>query len=121
MRVSGSCYCGANRFTVDFAPEDAVECNCTYCSRMGALWAYYTPEQFKAEPTGSDRIYAPNGYNQHHFCAICGCQTFGTAPDWQLDGKTDFSKVKVGVNIRLLEGFDIGAVRVTKMDGRNLW
>jgi len=121
MSISGSCYCGATRFTLDFAPVEAVACNCTYCSRTGALWAYYTPDQFHAEPSESDKVFAPNGYNRHHFCAQCGGQIYGTSPDWQLDGSTDFNKIKIGINVRMLENFDIDKLPVRQIDGRNLW
>jgi hypothetical protein len=121
MSISGSCHCGATRFTVSKAPTEALACNCSYCSKSGGLWAYYTPEEFSAETPHRDKVYSKTGYNQHHFCPECGCQTYGISPEWSLDGKHDLDKVKVGINIRLLDDVDLAAIRITKIDGRHLW
>ena len=40
--------------------------------------------------------------------------------DWST-GKPDFDKPKVGVNSRLFDDFDLDAVPVTVIDGRNMW
>jgi len=64
MTISGTCHCGATRFEVATVPTEAVECNCTYCSKAGGLWAYYEPEDFSA--AGPDRVYSKTGYNKHH-------------------------------------------------------
>jgi hypothetical protein len=42
------------------------------------------------------------------------------SPDWST-GKPDFDNPKVGVNSRLFDDFDLDAVPVTIIDGRNLW
>ncbi len=31
----GSCHCGAIRFEVEGTFEEALECNCSHCSRKG--------------------------------------------------------------------------------------
>ncbi len=36
-------------------------------------------------------------------------------------GKPDFDNPKVGVNARLFDDFDLDAVPVTVIDGKNLW
>jgi len=38
-----------------------------------------------------------------------------------VEGKPDFDNPKVGVNSRLFDDFDLDAVPVTDIDGRNLW
>lgn len=42
------------------------------------------------------------------------------SPDWST-GKPDFNKMKIGVNAHLFEDFDLDAVAVTVIDGKNLW
>ena len=42
------------------------------------------------------------------------------SPDWS-SGKPDFDNPKVGVNSRLFDDFDLDAVPVTVIDGKNLW
>jgi len=43
-----------------------------------------------------------------------------SAPDWS-SGKPDFDNPKVAVNARLFDDFDLDAVPVNMIDGRNLW
>jgi hypothetical protein len=40
--------------------------------------------------------------------------------DWST-GKPDFENPRIGVNSRLLDDFDLDAVPVTVIDGKNLW
>ena len=56
----------------------------------------------------------------HHFCGSCGCTTFTESPDWS-SGEPDFDNPKVAVNARVLDDFDLAAVPVTVIDGKNLW
>ena len=120
MTLIATCHCGKTRIALPEAPTHATECNCTYCSKSGGLWAYYDPDSVTVtENEGAD--YAPSGYNHHHFCTTCGCTTYGLSPAWSL-GDTEVPKtMKFAVNARLLDDFDIGALVVEKIDGRNLW
>jgi hypothetical protein len=122
MAVKGSCHCGATQFEVSEAPASVTRCTCSFCSKRGALWAYFTPEQFKLL-TARDRVstYQWRSYLiEHHHCAICGCGTYTETPGW-VEGKPDFSQRKVSVNARLLDEFDLDAVPAEVIDGRNLW
>ena len=57
---------------------------------------------------------------KHHFCACCGCSTYSESPDWST-GKPDFDNPRVSVNSRLLNDFDLDALPITVIDGKNLW
>ncbi len=57
---------------------------------------------------------------KHHFCANCGCSTYSESPDWST-GKPDFENPRIAVNSHLLDEFDLDAVAVTVIDGKNLW
>ena len=46
MTIKGSCHCKATAFEVSAAPENVTHCTCSFCSKRGSLWAYYTPSQF---------------------------------------------------------------------------
>ncbi|HEV7719413.1 MAG TPA: GFA family protein [Arsenicitalea sp.] len=120
MTITGSCHCGATRFQIETAPQSVTACTCAFCSKTGALWAYYTPGEVKFTSNTADGLYAPN-LNRHHFCAICGCTTFGESPTWSLDGTADFSKPKLAINARLLDDVDLARIPVATIDGRNLW
>jgi hypothetical protein len=47
MPLKGSCHCGNTQFEVTEAPSSVTRCTCSLCSKRGALWAYYTPAQFR--------------------------------------------------------------------------
>jgi hypothetical protein len=57
---------------------------------------------------------------QHHHCAICGCGTYTESPSW-VEGQPDFANPRISINARLLDDFDLDAVPVEVIDGRNLW
>lgn len=121
MTIKGRCYCGATQFELAAAPDSVTACTCTYCSRTGALWAYYTPDQVKFTRLDGEAVFAPQ-LNRHHFCAICGIPTFGESPTWDLATKTpDMTRIQLGINARLLDDFDLGTVEHRTIDGRNLW
>jgi hypothetical protein len=122
MTIRGSCHCGGTAFEVSAAPENVTRCTCSFCSKRGSLWAYYTPSQFTlATPETSISTYRWGSKTvKHHFCGICGCGTFTETPDWST-GEPDFDNPKVSVNARLFDDFDLDAVEVVVIDGKNLW
>ena len=111
---SGSCHCGNIRFEVEGDFTEAMECNCSHCSRKGYLLWFVPREKLKLDPA-PERM-ATYRFNKHvidhHFCADCGCAPFGfgTGPDGT---KT------AAVNIRCLEAVDLGAVKRVPVDGRS--
>lgn len=78
---SGSCHCGAVRFSFR-APEitSAMQCDCSICIRKTA---YLTPFKVpKDDMTITAAADALRTYRfgtmaaQHHFCGTCGIHTF---------------------------------------------
>ena len=122
MPVKGSCHCGETKFEVEAGPAALTRCTCTFCSKRGPLWAYYTPAQFRLlTPNGKVATYLWRSKTvKHHFCPVCGCGTYSQSPSW-VEGKPDFSKMRVAVNARLFDDFDLEAQPVQVIDGRNLW
>lgn len=122
MTVQGSCHCGKTRFEIEHAPTDVTFCTCSYCSKRGALWGYYSPQQFRLLSAPEDvATYQWNtGLIKHHFCASCGCSTFCESPDFTT-GAPDFDNPRVSINARLLDNFDLEAVPKQVIDGKNLW
>ncbi|WP_413990943.1 GFA family protein [Labrys okinawensis] len=122
MALKGSCHCGGTRFEVDAAPETVTRCTCSFCSKRGSLWAYYTPEHFRlTSPPEMVSTYRWQSKTvQHHFCATCGCGTFTETPDWS-KGEPDFEHPRIGINARLFDDFELEAVPVVVIDGKNLW
>jgi hypothetical protein len=122
MPIKGSCHCGQTQFEVNEAPTGVTRCTCSLCAKRGALWAYYTPAQFRltSAPENVATYLWGSRTVKHHFCASCGCGTYSESPDWST-GKPDFDNPKVGVNARLFDDLDLDAVPVTVIDGKNLW
>ena len=121
MTTSGSCHCGATRFELDFAPKSVTNCNCTFCSKRGALWAYYTPDQVRFTALEQRATYSRSGFNKHHFCTVCGCTTYSETPTWTLEGGPDLEHPRISINARLLDDIDIDAIEMERIDGRHLW
>lgn len=122
MVITGSCHCGRTQFEVTEAPASLTRCTCTFCSKRGALWAYYKPARFRVTtPRENLATYRREGtVGERHFCPTCGCGTFSEMPDFTT-GAPDFANPIVCVNARVLDDFDLNAVPVAVIDGRNLW
>lgn len=123
MTIQGSCHCGRTRFEIDAEiPDELTRCTCSFCSKRGALYAYFTPKQFRLLASESDGVYRWNSeLVSHHFCANCGVPTFSDSPAFELDGSWDRKTRRIGVNARLFDDFDAASARVSRIDGKNLW
>lgn len=108
---AGSCHCGAIRLTVPTAPEWVASCNCSICRRTGGLIAYY-PDDGSVAVSGDTATYIwGDRMIAFHHCPVCACRSHWTA--------TGASFGRIGVNIRLLDGFAVGEDGPT-FDGRPL-
>jgi hypothetical protein len=79
MIKKGKCHCGAVSFEVEL--EDGLgetkRCNCSLCSRKGAIMAFVPVERLKVVE-GADMLtlYQWNTkIAKHYFCKICGIYT----------------------------------------------
>lgn len=112
--ISGSCHCGEVRFTVEGEPAEAMECNCSHCSRKGFLLWFVPRDHLRVEaPLDSLTSYRFNRHViDHRFCPTCGCSPFslGTTPD---------GKATAAINVRCLETIDLGTVKRIPVDGKS--
>lgn len=122
MPLTATCHCGATRIEVAHAPPRVTECNCSFCAKRGALWAYYTPDQVAISGETLNTGYSSDPQrHMHRHCSICGCSTYGSFLDTWSGSDPDDAKPMVAVNARLLDDFDWTALAVEKVDGRNGW
>ena len=123
MTITLSCHCGGTRIELPHAPTEATQCTCTYCLKSGGLWAYYEVDAPRIVSATHDAIYSPTSpLHEHHFCARCGCTTYGISPDYSLEDTDIPEKKKLAVNVKLLDDYALyRALPVTEIDGRNLW
>ena len=123
MTVIASCHCGGTRIELPEAPAQATQCTCSYCTKSGAQWGYYPPAAPRILSDTHGAVYSPtNPLHEHHFCAKCGCTTYGVSPAYTLESKVTPEEKKFAINVRLLDDYALfrGLV-VTEIDGRNLW
>jgi hypothetical protein len=111
---SGSCHCGKVRFETTTDLSQAISCNCSICSRVGYLLSFVPEEQFKLL-SGEDNLtdYQFGKRTIHHlFCSTCGVHPFGR-------GNSKEGKSMYAVNVRCLEGVELDALNVTRVDGKS--
>jgi hypothetical protein len=114
MIYKGSCHCGKVAFEVEGELQGAMECNCSICSRKAALMWFVPRDRLKLlTPEDALSTYMFNKHViKHRFCATCGIHTHG-------EGVDPKGNVMAAINIRCLEGVDIGSVPVQQFDGRS--
>lgn len=109
--LAGGCHCGRVTFEVQGAPERALVCNCSVCTKKGYLHWIVSRERFHLRG-GRDALRTYRFHTRtarHHFCAYCGVAPFYVArsdPD------------AVDVNLHCVEGVETGALPRERFDGR---
>jgi hypothetical protein len=113
MRYHGSCHCGAVAYEVEGELEMALSCNCSICSKKGALlWAVPRASLRLKGPDGNAGRYTFNRHALvHRFCTNCGIHPYAE------DAGEDEAR-SAYVNIRCLEGVDPNGVEKMEFDGR---
>jgi hypothetical protein len=110
MLFTGSCHCGAVRFTIDTTIDELTSCDCSLCTRKNALMAK-VPESALSVLEGYAMLslYQWNTrVAKHYFCRQCGIYVFHrkrSAPKY------------FGVNVFCLENFDRSGIPVRVTSG----
>jgi hypothetical protein len=110
MDRQGSCHCGSVTFEVPELPSWVNSCNCSICTKLGTLMAYYPDDAVEVEGDTQVYIWGDRMIGLHH-CPTCGCVTH-----WKTLGQ-DFGRM--GINARLLAGFDPAEVEIRYVDNRD--
>ena len=115
MKHAGGCHCGQVKFEVEMTIESGLSCNCSICMKRGSLLAF-TPETNFKLLAGEESLteYRFNKKSiQHKFCKACGILPFAkaTAPD---------GNKMVAINVRCIEGIDLGKLKITEYNGRDI-
>lgn len=115
MRYQGSCHCGKVKFEVEGTVDSAMACNCSICSRKGALM-WFVPRE-KLELQAADEDLATYLFNKHvirhRFCRTCGIHPFG-------EGTDPKGNAMAAINLRCVENIDLAALPVHNFDGRSM-
>lgn len=113
QKHSGGCHCGRIKFEVE-APADieAVECNCSICTKSGFLHLIVPKSRFSLIQ-GAEHLtpYTFNtGVAKHLFCKACGVKSF-YVPRSNPEGYS--------VNVNCLDPAAIAKITVRPFDGKN--
>ncbi|KAJ7181620.1 glutathione-dependent formaldehyde-activating enzyme [Mycena crocata] len=111
----GGCHCGAVGYTVHSPKkiEKARKCNCSICSREGALWTYPVLDTvtFKGLDSVTEYTFSRK-LTFHAFCKICGVPVRERFTD-PIDGNL------TALNVRTMNGkFDVSALHIEKFDNK---
>ncbi|RMH74051.1 MAG: GFA family protein [Cyanobacteria bacterium J007] len=108
----GGCHCGAIRFRVVVNRHEAVDCNCSICTKKGFLHLILPREQFTL--LRGEEMLATYTFNteiaKHTFCKKCGIHPFyipRSHPD------------RFDVNVRCLDGNVIAKFKIVPFNGQN--
>jgi hypothetical protein len=112
---TGGCHCGHVRYDLSADLTQVLNCNCSICTKRGALWTFVPAEKF-ALRAGED-VLADYQFGKkaiHHlFCPQCGVGSFSR-------GKGPDGKEVIAVNVRCLDDVDMAALKTTPFDGKSL-
>lgn len=115
MLYKGSCHCGKVAFEVEGEINGAVTCNCSICSRKGALLWFVAREKLQLKtPEEATSTYQFNKHViKHRFCSTCGIHPYG-------EGTDPKGNRMAAVNLRCIEEIDLASIPVQSFDGRSL-
>jgi hypothetical protein len=109
----GGCHCGRVKFEVQTPADiEAIECNCSICSKSGFLHLIVPKSRFVL--VQGDEVLTTYTFNtgvaKHLFCKVCGVKSF-YIPRSNPDGYS--------INVRCLESAGISSIRTKPFDGKN--
>ena len=124
MTYTGSCHCGAVRFEVDAEIDSVRSCDCSICSRRGALNFRVPKESLRLlTPWENLSLYQWGSRTaKDYFCRVCGILPFrrpgDPTPQERREGVQPFDGW--AVNVRCLEGIDLEKLPITRIHGSRI-
>ena len=112
--IEARCHCGQFRLRVA-RPQTLTRCNCSICSKLGWVLAYYESDQVEylsGQARMAPYVQGDRTLTAFH-CPTCGCQTH-----WV--GRGEHAH-RTGVNARLFDIKDVEGVTVRFLDGADTW
>lgn len=126
MKVTyhGSCHCGAVRFEVDADIDHVRVCDCSICSKRGALNFRVPPRDFRLlTPLADMSCYQWGTFSaKDYFCPTCGILPF-RRPRTPTDDETARGLTQTEtwtINVRCLAGVDLDAIPQKTLEGSKL-
>ncbi|OUS24565.1 aldehyde-activating protein [Thalassotalea sp. 42_200_T64] len=109
----GGCHCGVVKFGIIADIKSVIKCNCSICTKKGALLFKVKPDNFNlVSGKGNLTLYTFNTkIAKHLFCDVCGIHCFHhprSTPDL------------IAINVNCLdEELDFSSVEIIHFDGKN--
>jgi len=113
QQYAGSCHCGKVRFQTRLDLHDCMVCDCSICTKKGAIVVKVPEEDFELLTAVEDlQLYTFNKQiAKHYFCPVCGVHTFNrprTTPElW-------------AVNLRCLQEVNLAELQPRPVQGSKL-
>jgi hypothetical protein len=106
----GTCHCGRVAFELDTRLDHVVQCNCSLCRRVCALWHGASDSSLRITAGESElTLYQFNTMTAKHYsCRHCGIHTFS---------RPRLDPTRWAVNVRCIDGVNHGALPVRHFDG----
>ena len=121
---AGSCHCGAVRFEIDADIDHVRVCDCSICSKRGALIYRVAADAFRLQsPPQALSVYRWGSHTAaDYFCPVCGVLPFRKPSQPTTEERAAGVQPFDGwaVNTRCLEGFDPSSVPVKPIYGSGL-
>ncbi|KAH8680898.1 Mss4-like protein [Xylariales sp. PMI_506] len=133
--VTGGCHCGGVRVAVKTLPlgKDSsvrsIDCNCSICSRYGAIWFYPKTEFVSIQGTENLSEYSMGkGISLKGFCKICGVPIQNKSIDSLSEEQkaalgpetlnwTKVARLSRGINMRIIDEVNVDEVEKYQFDG----
>jgi hypothetical protein len=111
----GACHYGAVAYSVELDLATTLKCNCSICTKLGAVWAFAPRSSFTLKSGArkqGDYQFGKKALH-HRFCTACGVESYaeGAMPD---------GTPTVGINLRCVDGVDVDKLSPKPWDGRSL-
>ena len=112
VTYQGSCHCGRVAFELDAQLDYVIECTCSLCRRVGALWHGASDANLRITAGESElALYQFNTMTAKHYsCRRCGVHPFSRP---RLDPR------RWAVNVRCIDGVDLALLPLKRFDGAN--
>ncbi|MBP6011001.1 MAG: GFA family protein [Alphaproteobacteria bacterium] len=114
-----TCHCGAVQIAIAHRPTFVHDCNCSLCSKSGAVWGYFstTDVNVSGATQSYQRADRSNAAVKIHFCASCGSTTHWTLTENHMS-RTGIND-RMGVNMRLFDCRALTGVELRFPDGKS--
>jgi hypothetical protein len=111
VTYNGSCHCGRVSFTLDAKVEYLIDCNCSLCRRVGALWIGAADSALRITGENELALYQFNTMTaKHYHCRHCGIHPFS---------RPRLDPTRWAVNARCIQAIDLASLPVRRFDGAN--